>query len=273
MPIYDQTPIRLQVTLVGNPPVYPIDQLTGVAPKFWRTSNVAIQVGIFDALGAPVNLTNLAKLQLMLFKSPTDLVPLFTKEIASGANLYPQITQAGWQDGTQQNGTFVLSLADTDQALGGLKQADFWVVLNGIPTGGGLVLYAAGPLTIFLASSAIPVSVAVTPSEEEIVNNAGPVVVTPTSNIHLAVITVGGTARTSNVVIGQAGLTKGARVKVLVLAPGAVGGIILQFFIGSLIGENPFAWSTDGGTTRYSCEFYFGADGLLHPLEQVNPAF
>ncbi len=271
MPIYEQTPIRLQVNLVGSPPVYPIDQNTGAAPRFFRASSVGIAIGIFDAAGNPVDLSNLAKLQLFLFKSATDLVPLVTKEITA-EDLYPLITAEGWAAMTQQNGTFSLTPAETDQALGAQTSAGFWLVLNGVSEAGAQILYAAGPCTIYLASSALPASAMPTPSEEELDCSVGDVTVTPASNIHTAIINLSGAARTSNVIVGQAGLTKGARVDILVLAPAIASGVNLQFFVGSLAGANPFAWSSDGGTTRYLCRFYF--DGaLLQPLEQINPPF
>jgi hypothetical protein len=79
-------------------------------------------------------------------------------------------------------------------------------------------------------------------------------------------------ARTSNLVLGFAGLTAGARVDVLVLAPGAAPDIILELFVGTLAGENPFAFNTSGGTTRCLFEFYF--DGAtLQPLRQTNPPY
>lgn len=270
MPIYEQTPIRLQATLSGSPPVAPLDVNTGTTPKFWRGSSVQIQVGIFDAFGAPVDLSNLAKLQLFLFKSSTDLVPLVTKEIAGGS--LTALTSLGWANGTQQNATFALTPGDTDQGLGGATSAPFWIVLNGVTNAGNQVLYVAGPATIFLASNALPSSAMPTPSEFAVACTAGNYAVTPGSNLHLEVISVAGAARTSNVIVGQAGLSKGARVDVLVDASGAAVGITLQFFVASLSGANPFSFSTDGGTTRALFKFYF--DGAnLQPLEAVNPAY
>lgn len=271
MPIYEQTPIRLQVSLVGAPPVYPIDQNTGAAPRFWRASGVAMAFGIFDAAGNPVDITNLSKIQLLLFKSPTDLVPLFVKEIVGNTLL--AITSLGWTTGTQQNGAFILSPAETDQALGGAASADFWLVLNGITNALVPVLYAAGPCTIFNAATALPIGAMPTPSENEQTNTLGNSTITPLSNIHLEVVTIAGAgARTANLIVGQAGLTKGARVDVLLLAVGAPAAIDVQLFVGSLVGANPFAFNTSGGATRALFKFYF--DGaLLQPLEQVSPAF
>lgn len=274
MPIYDQIPIRLRVDLVGPPPVPPLDQNTGQPPRFWRCSTVGIAVGIFDAAGDPVDLTNLAltgKLQLLLFKDQLSLVPLWTLEVA-GPDLIPTISVNGWENGTEQQAVFPLSRAETDQALGGGTSAPFWMVLNGVTDDGIGLVYAAGPCTIYNAALSLPVASNPTPSYHAQALDAGDAVVTPASNFHTEVIMVGGVARTSNVVVGQAGLVAGARVDVLILAPAAAPAIDVQFFVGSLGGANPFAFNTSGGTTRALFKFYF--DGaLLQPLEAVNPPF
>lgn len=270
MPIYEQTPIRLQATLV-NPPVNPLDANTGAQPRFWRRSNVSIAVGIFDAFDVPVDLTNLTKLQLFLFKTEEDLVPLVTKEVLAAA-IYPLITALGWAQGTQQNATFALTQGDTDQSLGGGSQSDFWMVLNGV-SASGEILYCAGPCTIFNAANALPASALPTPSFHRQTNSAGDSTVTPTSNLHTEEVTIAGAgSRTSNIIVGQAGLSAGALIELLLLAPGAAAAIDVQIFVGSLLGPNPFAFNTSGGTTRCLFRFYF--DGVnLQPLEQVNPAF
>lgn len=273
MPIYEQTPIRLQATLIGSPPVVPIDNNTGATPKFWRGSSVGFAIAIFDSMGNPVDLTNIVsgQLQLFLFKSQSALIPLVSKSLA-GSDLYPLITKAGWENGTQQNATFLLEPGDTDQGLGGAASAPFWIVLNGITQDGSVLVYAAGPCTIYNASSALPASALPTPSFDEQNNASGNTTITPTSNLHMQLLTLSGSARTSNAIVTFAGLSPGALVTVLVDAAGAPPGIDLEFFIGSLAGANPFAFSTDGGTTRALFRFYF--DGAtLQPLEQVNPAY
>lgn len=270
----EYTPIRLQTQLIGNPPVAPIDANTNKAPQFWRASSVGMDIGIFDAFGNPLNLANLVasgNLQLSLFKNQGDPAPLWTKVI-SGGGLIPLITTAGWNNGTQQNCTFVLNPADTDQALGAADSADFWIVLNGLTSAGALVLYAAGRLTIFNAAAQLPPSTLPAPSYHAQNNTAGNTNVAPTSNMHTEVITVGGTARTSNIVVQQNGLAAGARVDVLIDASTAITGIILQFYLGSLGGANPFAFYTAGGSKRGLFRFYFDG-GNLQPLEQTNPAY
>lgn len=274
MPIYDQTPIRLRIDLIGPPPVAPIDDNTGQAPQFWRCSTVGVAVGIFDASGDPVDLTNLAatgKLQLMLFSSQLALVPLWTKEV-DGPDLIPTIGVNGWQNGTEQQAVFSLSKAETDQALGGGTSADFWMVLNGITDAGIPILYGAGPCTIYNAALSLPVPSNVSPSASNQDLDVGNLTVTPTSDLHTAVVNVGGAARTSNLIIGGSGFTEGARLDLLLLAPGAVAAIDIQIFLGSISGENPFAFNTSGGTTRCLFRFYY-QDAAWHPLEQVNPPY
>lgn len=273
MPIYEQTPIRLQIALAGNPPVIAIDTNTGNTPKFWRASSVGIAIGIFDASGAPVDLTNLVLggLQLALYKTQADFLPLISKGLA-GSDIYPLITTEGWQDGTQQNATFILSPGDTDQSLGAEPSADFWLVVNGITQSGAVIVYAAGPCTIYNAANQLPPSTLPTPSFNAQTLNSGNTTITPESNLHTEVITITGAPRTSNVIVTQAGLSAGALVTVLLIVNGSVPGVTLEFFIGSTMGANPFSFSTDGGTTRAMFRFYF--DGaVLQPLEAINPAY
>jgi hypothetical protein len=274
MPIYEQTPILLQVSLLSDPPVTPININTNGAPKFWRASSVGIAIGIFDASGNPVDLSNLApdgELQLFLFKSSNALVPLVSKTIA-GADLYPLITREGWEDGTQKNCTFVLSPGDTDQGLNGAASADFWLVLNGITEDGSTILYAAGTCTIYNASNALPASSLPTPSYNTQDSNAGNLTVTPTSNLHTEVITLSGVARTSKAILTFAGLTRGAILTILIEGSGAAPGINLELFIGSLAGSNPFRLLTDSETTNAMYRFYF--DGAtLQPMESIIPAY
>lgn len=270
----EYTPIRLQAVLIGQPPVPPIDYNTGSAPQWWRCSSVGIAVGLFDALGNPLDLGNLApggSLQLSLYRNQGDPVPVWTKTIV-GSSLYPLITTAGWQNGSQQNANFLLSAGDTDQGLDGGQSRAFWLVLNGNSVAGNLILYAAGTVTIFNAATQLPPSSLPTPSFHETFQSVGNSTITPTSNLHTEQITVSGSARTSNLIISQAGLAIGARLDLLIVADAAVTGIIFQIFIGSLGGPNPFAFDTSGGSKRGIYRFVF--DGANYrPVEQLNPAY
>ncbi len=215
-------------------------------------------------------MSNLAQIQVLLQKTATSLAPLVTKTILAAA--ISPLTTAEWTSGLNQQATAVLTPADTDQGLEGNASADFWVIVLGITTGGSKIVYGAGALTIFNAVSQIPVPIAVTPSQNTQDNNGGNTMVVPTSNIHLETINIGGIARTSNIVVGIAGLGLGARVDLLLLAPGAPADIDIQIFVDSLAGANPFAFNTAGGTTRALFKFYF--DGAtLQPLEAINPPY
>jgi hypothetical protein len=268
--IYEQTPIRLQVTLAGTPPVLPVDQSTGNAPQFWRASSVVFAIGIFDAFGNPVDLSNLAQLQLSLFQSASALVPLVTKTIA-GADLYPLITALGWSNGTQANANFVFLPADTDQGLGGLDSASFWLVLNGTTNAGALVLYSAGAVTINNASNALPIAQNLTPSYNASGNSAGNQTVQPSSNIHLEDLTITGAARTTNVIISGVGMIKGARVSLLVHLP-ATADIVLSFRDSTLGGTELFNLNTNAGVNRAILHCCFNGSAYI-PIEAVYPAY
>ena len=68
---YSQEPIRLQLSVTGGSPY---DANTGTTPRMWRASNVAFQVAVFDAYNNPVDLSNLASMQLVLQPSNNSLV-------------------------------------------------------------------------------------------------------------------------------------------------------------------------------------------------------
>ena len=105
--VLQQIPIRLQINLVSSPPVAPIDANTGAAPRFWRGQTVALDVGIFDAMGNPVDLSNLASLQAVLQPSQDSPYAVVSKTIlASSEAITTLISTLGWNNGTQQNATF-----------------------------------------------------------------------------------------------------------------------------------------------------------------------
>jgi hypothetical protein len=266
MPIYEQTPVRLDATLAGASPGQAVDQNTGSAPALWRGSSVAVQVGVFDADGIPIDLSNLAFLKLLLFKTPDDLVALFEKTLT--ADYIGAVSSVGWAAGTEQNATFSLSPSDTDQSLGGGAFSDFWLVLEGITTSGNVIIYSAGPASINNAGLALPASNMTTPSQHAQTNYAGNSSVVPSSNLHTEIVSIGGSARTSKIIVTQTGLSPGARVDVLVVRGSAVPSIVLELRLVTASGAKPFQFdTTTDAATRFS--FYFDGSNL-QPLEAVK---
>lgn len=211
MAIYQQVPIRLQASLVSNPPVTPVDANTGETPKFWRGQNVGVQFGGFDANGYPLTLSNLSYLQLTVWDGEDASFPLITKTVLA-ADITPQITTQGWAAGLQSNATFSLTKAETDLALGGESSKDFWLVVEGFTTASPSerIVYIAGTVTVYNAGSQLPLPPFGYVSRDEQTLSTGDITVSPTSLDHTEFLTVNGDARTSNVILSVNGITDGA---------------------------------------------------------------
>ena len=267
---YNQVPIRLEADLVSAPPVNPIDANTGNAPEAWRRQDIAVQVGIFDASQVPVDLSNLTYLQLVLQEASDSLVPSVVKTLAQ-VNLVPIITRGGWDDGTEQQAIFALTAADMDLGLDGQPSKTYWIIIQGLTQGGQQIVYAAGSFEIFNAGSFLPQPPFGYVSENDQTNAGGNSTIAPSTQLHTEVITFSGVAGTRNLVVGSAGLTKGARVIVLALLP-ATTGIMVQLWNQTIGGSALFSIVTDGYLRQACFELYY--DGFnFHPLRATVPAF
>lgn len=274
MPIYEQIPMRLQLSLVSNPPVNPIDANTGLNPKMWRAQALAIGLGIFDAFDAPVDLSNLVQLQLIIQKAQSDLVPLVVKTVTnSDLSWRNLITSLGWVTGIESNAIFKLDAGDTDQSLEGESQSDFWMIVQGLTSSGVTITYAGGPMTIYNASSSLPIGPSNYVSAHELTNSMGDSVITPTSQQHKEIVTINGAARTSKLIVGNAGIVDGAECEILLLMP-ATAGILID--IRSIISSGnqvfPALFSSDAGVSRMLARMYY-KNGNWNPLETVAPAY
>lgn len=272
MPIYEQIPLRLLLKLVSNPPVTPLDNNTGYSPRLWRAQTASVAVGIFDAYDAPVDLSNLTRLDLVLQRSETDLVPLAVKTVQNtGESWRNLITSLGWVTGVEQNALFVLDAADTDQSLGGQQSAEFWVIIRGTTTTGAVITYAAGPVEIYNASSALPIGPTNYVSFHETTNSELDSTLTPLSQQHTEQLTIEGDARTSNIVLGVNGVVNGATMTVLVMMP-ATADIILNFKSTNVSQPTLMTLNSNAGIARNLLRFVYHT-GEWHPLEAVLPAY
>ena len=86
--VYAQVPLRLEASIVSNPPV---DSNTGLAPKAYRGQTVAVQVGIFDPSNVAVDLTNLASLTLVAGQPFTMITEPFVPEVNPGNDVGQRI--------------------------------------------------------------------------------------------------------------------------------------------------------------------------------------
>lgn len=267
MPL-EQIPIRLQLSTASSPSVAPVDANTGLEPQFWRGQSIAIEVGIFDADGVGVDLSNLDYLQVSLFASPTAVAPVVTKTIEA-ASIIPFITQANWLAGSAQNATAIFSAVDTDQPLGG-SEKEFWLAVTGVTTSGNTLVYGAGYVKIFNPGG-VPANTPSYVTEHAQTNNSGNTLIAPQSQLHLEILTVGGIARTSVIIVSTIGLIDGARPKIHFVLP-ATASIILQMRSGTVTGDVIATHTTNGTDRTANYEMYFnGADLLL--LESKIPAF
>lgn len=171
MPVADAIQIRLAVSTRSSPPVPPIDDLTGETPQIWRGEDVDFAIGIFDAAGFPVVLSNLFGLEIDIYPWPIPATkpdtnqgyapysfqpfptvppaPLLTKTILA-ASLTAVITDRDWQNGTDQNAIASFSFTELSALnLGGKQSARFGFVVKGLTASGRKIFYGGGPLTVF----------------------------------------------------------------------------------------------------------------------------
>jgi hypothetical protein len=188
MPSFSKSVIRLQLGIVSNPPVYPIDANTGQAPQIWRSTDVEFQIGIFDQFGAAVDLSNLNFLEVDIFPLPifnvlpnTDFrynfysVPPYPNlpnaplqfVTLSADEITPKVSLRDWKAGLGQQASAVFTWNQTQALeLNGAQFADFWLVVNGLAgvrkiTYGGarMRVYESGSEQIFLPNNLAPLTV------------------------------------------------------------------------------------------------------------------
>lgn len=271
MPTFSQIPIRCRLSVVSNPPAYPIDDNTGMAPKFWRGQDIAIDVGIFDADNDAVDLDNVSTLQLTFRETPTSATYLVTTTVSAGSIL-PTISYSGWSAGTAEQATFYLTPAETDLPLGGQDSAQIWMDIRGYMDNGNHVVYGAGYVTVYNPGGSVsPVPTFQTVSYHAATNSTGNTTITPVRQIHTEVITVAGSARTSNFILAIASPFTGSKVTILFLLP-AVAGITLNLRNGTVGGTLLADFTTDGAQANLSIDFVFNGTAW-EPLNAIIPAF
>jgi len=271
MPTYSQIPIRCRLSIVSNPPAYPIDDNTGMAPKFWRGQDIAIDVGIFDADNVPVDLSNVATLQLTFRESPTSPSFLVTTTVTAGA-IIPTISYSGWSAGTASNAIFYLSPAETDFSLAGQDSAQIWMDIRGYMDNGNYVVYGAGYVTVYNPGGSVaPIPTSQVVSYHATTNTAGDTTITPPRQIHTEVVTIGGLARTSNFILDIDSPFTGARISLLFALP-ATPGITLNIHNGTLTGTLLATFTTDANESNISIEFVFNGTSWA-VLNAIIPAF
>ena len=253
---YSQIPVRCRLSIVSNPPAYPIDDNTGEAPRFWRGQDVVVQVGIFNSVNIPIDLSNIADLQLTIRQSPTS--PYAYASTLSGT-IVPVISYSSWAAGTAQQASFNLTAAMTDLPLDGDQSAELWMQIVGYTASGNQLVYGAGPITVYNPGAYTPPSPQGVVDEQSLSNGAGDTTITPVNQINTVLINVTGTAGTRNFILVQDNMLSGATVRMTFALP-ATAGIILQVHDDSLVGPVLAEFTTDGEQRSAVMDFVFDGD-------------
>lgn len=257
--VYQQIPVRLQLSILSNPPVAPIDRNTGQTPKLWRAQTAALQLGIFDAQNVSVDLSNLAYLQVILQRAQNSIAPIWVKQV-NAEDLTDTIAISDWIAGTAQQADILLSAADTDQGLLGQPEAGFWLIVAGFTNTSAPLIYGAGALTIYDAGTTLPA-----PATHYVGRNRqstvfGDVSATPDAQVFTQIVDVTGAARTFNVLLGVNGVQDGAKLTLVLNLP-ETAGIVATVRSGP--NTNPVISTVSTGSVLQALlHYYFDADAV-----------
>ena len=269
---YAQNPIRLALNVAANPPVPPIDQNTGNPPRFWRAQPVAFQVGIFDAQGNPVDLSNLQSLSLILMAN--QLAPVSVATVTVQANqITTGISVEDWQQGVDQNATFLFTAADADQSLFGDTSAEYWLTCVGLTNGGTTILYGGGNCDIYNPGNSLPYPTpGLVSCNKQTLNPSSNGVVTPASQLHTEWLLAPSSNGTIQLVVGATGLSPGAHVWLRFWLP-TIAGLEIEIYDQSLSGSELFTIYSDpsGYTPTALLEIEFDGNNLQR-LSELIPA-
>lgn len=251
----EQVPIRLRLDLISNPPVALVDENTGLAPKLWRAQPIAVAIGIFDSNGLSLDLSNLTYLQVILQKAADSIVPVATVQV-NAADIAATITIGAWRAGTAQNALALFTPAQTDQGLDATLSTDYWMIVRGVTANGSPITYGAGAVSMFNPGSSIPPTMSSSlVSRHRQSSSANNITVTPTKQIHTEVIDIAGAARTSNILLGIAGIADGAQLALIVNLP-STPDIVLNVK-NALVGNATISTLQTGSVLQALMEYYF----------------
>lgn len=281
--IYEQIPLRLQLSIVSNPPVQPIDANTGENPRIWRSNTIGIAIGLFDASNLGLTLSNLDYLEVSLWRSQTASAPLATRTIVA-ADITSPITIGGWQAGTEENAIASFTSAETDQGLDGGTSAEFWLTVTGYLESGAPLIYGAGTIEIFNPATQFPPPpVTNATSLHKQSTDTGDITISPTTNLHTEVVTVSGDARTSNVLLAISGIANGARLSVLFNLPSTpnivanirnaiIGNPVISTFRTGGFLQALFEYVFDESTAAWLPTFYATPPGTPYIASGIDPS-
>lgn len=268
-----QTPIRLLLSPVSNPPDSPVDDNTGLAAQWWRGGAIALQVGIFDALGESVDLTNVTAMQLVMQATPTSPNVLLNKSVLA-ASIIPTITAAAWADGSAQQFTFNLLNGETDFDLGGELSAEFWLSIRAYTDTGTVIVYGAGYVTIYNPGAALPLpKPGLVSLHTQTSAAAGSITVTPTSVLHTEQVTFTGAATVRNILVDPTDLSAGSRINLALVFGAVTNGVTVNIYNTDTDGTLLFTFIRAGDEPNALFELVADGASAFLKVEQLIPAF
>lgn len=272
-PIYQQSPVRVELSPLINPPRGLADYSTGEEPQFWRGTPAALQLGIFNQNNIAVDLANLVALQLTIATGPTALVPLVTKTLLQ-AELTDTITRAQWLDGTGQQAQFDLTAAEMDLGLNAQPSAEFWMTFTGITASNQTIVYGAGYVRVATPSNYLPSPMPGIVSLNRQENSGGTSVLVPLSLIHTEEITFTGAAGARYVTVQSAGLTNGQPITLIAKFDSeAENGIVVNVRVNTTTGPLLFSFTRNGDEESALFEMVADGAGGFTKCEQTIPAY
>jgi hypothetical protein len=141
---YAQVPIRVALTANSLPGAPLVDLSTDSQISLYTSNDAVFQLGFFDQFGRPLDVSNLAYLEIDLLDGPCTGNVLAMSTIP-GSSLSGQITWSDWKNGFAQNAS--VSFGQTQlQAIAfpvGQTSQLVWMVVRGITSAGEIITYGA----------------------------------------------------------------------------------------------------------------------------------
>lgn len=142
-------PTRLRFACNSRSHSLVTDKLTSNAAIIWRGVPVDVEFALFVDTTIVDDKTNLSAVYFEIHATPRSSAPLIQKTIAA-ADLDMTISEANWNDGSKEHGTFALAHADTQVDFANAtdeKRTLFWVI-HALTTDGKYITCGCGQITV-----------------------------------------------------------------------------------------------------------------------------
>lgn len=142
-------PTRLRFACNSRSHSLVVDKLTNAAAIIWRGVPVDVEFCLFVDTALVDDKSNLSAVYFELHATPRSSAPLVQKTLVPG-DLDMTISEANWNDGTKEHGTFALTHADTQVDFTDAsdeKRNLFWVI-HALTTDNKYITCGCGQITI-----------------------------------------------------------------------------------------------------------------------------